>query len=159
MFERKLIKPTAPPCTAQNPNSASSLPLKTATKSQIILSSKYDVAEVHDSLARPSKHFDRADAPSSSIAYVGDNQTWVEKVLMSTTSCEPRSFFVSKTTDQKVPDEPPTGASRVLYLRDSFRERQKREIRKNGKSFMKKFCQHRKEIRKDDPKEKPRKRK
>ena len=157
MVEKKLIKPTAPPWTAQIVNSASSLPPKTATKTQI--ATKYDVAEVHDPLARPSKHFDRTNAPSSSIAYVGDHQTWVEKVLMSTTSCEPRSFFVSKTTDQKVPDEPPTGASRVLYLRDSFRERKKREIRKNGKSLMKKFYQYRKEIHKDDLKEKPRKRK
>lgn len=156
MFERKLIKPTAPPWTAQIQNSAKSLPLKTATKSEII--TKYDVAEVHDPLARPSKHFDRTNAPSSSIAYAGDNQTWVEKVLMSRTSCEPRSFFVSKTTDQRVPDEPPTGASRVLYLRDSFRERQKCEIRKNGKNLMRKFCQYRKETLKDNPKEKPRKR-
>lgn len=149
VFERKLVKPTAPPWTAQTPNSVSSI-LATANNDEIM--KKYDVANVHDPLARPSKHFDRTDASCSRAAYIGDNQTWVEKVLMSTTSCEPRSFFMSKTV--QVPDEPPTGASRVLYLRDSFRERQKCEIKKNGKKLMRKFSQYRKDNRQDKKNEK-----
>lgn len=144
MFDRKLVKPTAPLWTAQSPDSETSPPTTADIEEPM---TKYDVAKVHDPLARPSKHFNRTDAACTCMANAGDHQIWIEKVLMSTKSCEPRSFFVSERTELKVPDEPPTGASRVLYLRDSFREQQKSEIRKNGKRLLTKFRRYRKENR------------
>lgn len=99
---------------------------------------KYDLENVHDPLASPSRHFDRSDMPCTEKAYLGDDEIWVEKVLMSTTSLQPRSFFESESTHKKTADEPPTGASRVLYLRDSFRERRKSDIRRNGRFYLEK---------------------
>jgi len=46
----------------------------------------------------------------------GDRDVWVEKRFQNSTTGKRRSFFCSKNTGRKVRDEPPTGASKVVYL-------------------------------------------
>eukprot|EP00558_Chaetoceros_sp_UNC1202_P009033 CAMPEP_0197233252 /NCGR_PEP_ID=MMETSP1429-20130617/1369_1 /TAXON_ID=49237 /ORGANISM="Chaetoceros sp., Strain UNC1202" /LENGTH=102 /DNA_ID=CAMNT_0042691467 /DNA_START=157 /DNA_END=462 /DNA_ORIENTATION=+ len=52
----------------------------------------------------------------------GDGDVWVEKVLIGLKSGVRRTFFISKKTGRQVPDEPPTGASTVLYLTTDYKE-------------------------------------
>jgi len=78
---------------------------------------KYDTHAVHDCVAKPSKKVEK-----SHIEIKGDGEVWVEKLYQHTKTRESRVFFVSKSTGRKVPDEPPSGASHVIYLRKSFIE-------------------------------------
>jgi len=48
----------------------------------------------------------------------GDGDIWVEKIVVSKRSGKKRTFFVSVATGRRVRDEPPTGASKVLYKDD-----------------------------------------
>ena len=48
-----------------------------------------------------------------------DDDTWREKVVMidnETSTAEMRSYFKSKITGHCVWDEPPTGATRIIYI-------------------------------------------
>jgi hypothetical protein len=45
-----------------------------------------------------------------------DGDVWVEKVLKHRDSGEMKSFFFSQNTGFYVPDEPPSGASNIVYL-------------------------------------------
>lgn len=79
----------------------------------------YDLQLILDPNARASKKMSKArgSTPSS----VGDGDVWVEKIFRNTETGETRIFFVSKLTGKKVKFEPPTGASRVMYLRQSYK--------------------------------------
>ncbi len=83
--------------------------------SPTIKSKKYQVSHLHDPMAKPSK---------VGNAVLGDGDIWIEVMCKSIKTGEFMSFFKStKNPDIKVPDEPPTGASRVVYLESSYRER------------------------------------
>jgi len=68
-----------------------------------------------DPCAKPSKTMMRSnlDVPGD-----GDGDIWVEKIVVSKRSGKKRTFFVSVATGRRVRDEPPTGASKVLYKDD-----------------------------------------
>ena len=70
---------------------------------------------IRDPLAKRSKIVQR----SRKLRQVtGDGDIWVEKVHVSKKSGKKRTIFVSVKTGIKVRDEPPSGASRVLYMED-----------------------------------------
>ena len=46
----------------------------------------------------------------------GDGDVWVEELLKHRETGEIRSFFFSKKTGSYAPDEPPSGASNIVYL-------------------------------------------
>lgn len=78
---------------------------------------KYDTLALHDSLAKPSKKVDK-----SHMIIEGDGDVWIEKLYRHAKTGETKTFFVSQLNGRKVPDEPPSGASHVIYLRESFLE-------------------------------------
>lgn len=80
----------------------------------------YDTKVVEDSRAKASKKMTKAGSPVKSSE--GDGEVWAEKIFRNKKG-ETQIFFVSKHTGEKVKDEPPTGASRVLYLRESYKSR------------------------------------
>lgn len=47
---------------------------------------------------------------------VGDGDVWVEKKFQNSKTGKQRSFFLSKNTGRRVRDEPPSGASKVVFL-------------------------------------------
>jgi len=47
---------------------------------------------------------------------VGDGDVWVEKKFQNSKTGKQRSFFFSTNTGRKVRDEPPSGASKIVYL-------------------------------------------
>jgi len=51
---------------------------------------------------------------------VGDKDVWVEKIFRNHEG-KTKIVFVSKRTGNTVEQEPPTGASKVIYLRESYR--------------------------------------
>ena len=46
----------------------------------------------------------------------GDGDVWVEVMIRSRRTDRLRTYFVSVLTGEKVRGEPPTGASRIIYL-------------------------------------------
>jgi hypothetical protein len=68
----------------------------------------------HDPCAKPSKIVKR----SRLVLGAGDGDIWYEKIFVSIRTGKRRTFFVSLATGRKKSDEPPTGASKVLYLED-----------------------------------------
>jgi hypothetical protein len=68
----------------------------------------------HDPCAKPSKIVKRSRLDLGA----GDGDIWFEKIFVSKRTGKRRTFFVSLATGRKKSDEPPTGASKVLYLED-----------------------------------------
>ena len=91
--------------------------IKGSSKLNIHEISKYDIKAMHDMTAKPSKKMEK-----SNIEIEGDGEVWVEKIYRHSKTRQSKIFFVSKQTGRKVPDEPPSGASHVIYLRQSFIE-------------------------------------
>ena len=77
----------------------------------------YDIRFVHDPQAKKSARV--------RICVVGDNDAWFEKLIWR--GDEWISFFISRNTGRRVRDEPPTGASRVFYLTNMYRNHKMRE--------------------------------
>ena len=75
---------------------------------------------ISDPCARPSKRMRR----SNSVVR-GDNDVWVEKILVNKRTGNSKSFFYSLKTGIRKSEEPPTGASKVIYCNDVdlFRQR------------------------------------
>ena len=48
----------------------------------------------------------------------GDGDIWVEKIFVSKRTAKRRTFFVSVATGRRCRDEPPTGASKIIYQDD-----------------------------------------
>lgn len=69
---------------------------------------------LHDPCAKPSKIVKRSRLDLGA----GDGDVWYEKIFVSKRTGKKRIFFVSLATGKKKSDEPPTGASKVLYLED-----------------------------------------
>mmetsp|Transcript_7523 Transcript_7523/g.11324 ORF Transcript_7523/g.11324 Transcript_7523/m.11324 type:complete len:98 (-) Transcript_7523:414-707(-) len=88
----------------------------------------YDTEIVQDPMAKPSPTIKKAHISNSKHVY-GDGDCWVEGVYHSTKfPGEYRIYFQSQKTGRKIVREPPTGASKVVYLRDSVRERRIRRM-------------------------------
>lgn len=68
----------------------------------------------HDPCAKPSKTVKRSGIDLGA----GDGDVWYEKIFVSKRTGKKRTFFVSIATGKKKSDEPPTGASKVLYIED-----------------------------------------
>jgi hypothetical protein len=52
-----------------------------------------------------------------------DGDAWFETIYHNRKTGRARLYFVSQKTGMRKRDEPPTGASLVVYLKDSARER------------------------------------
>ena len=80
---------------------------------------KYDTSAVIDPEAAPSKKVMRSSLTNKNNTNLkGDDDVWVEKIYYSKHDRKQEiRVFVSKKTGNKVRDEPPTGASRVIYLK------------------------------------------
>lgn len=63
--------------------------------------------------ARESKIIKRS---TLNIPKVGDGDIWVERQFRSKNSGKERIYFCSTNTGRKVRGEPPTGASKVIYM-------------------------------------------
>lgn len=83
----------------------------------------YDTEFIRDPMAKPSPTIRKAHIGDSHIH--GDGDCWQEGVYYSTKGPAGgrRIYFQSQKTGRKSLGEPPTGASKVLYLIDSVRER------------------------------------
>ena len=82
---------------------------------------QYDTSVVHDNECKSSEKVAKS-GKEGIIELEGDHDVWVEKILTSKKSGERKVYFISKKTGRRVASEPPTGATRVFYLRDSFKE-------------------------------------
>ncbi len=78
---------------------------------------KYDTIKTKDPVGNPSKKVAR-----SSIAKTtnGDGDVWVEKICYTKKDRRKVTVFVSKKTGNIVQGEPPTGASKVIFLKNSI---------------------------------------
>ena len=70
-----------------------------------------------DPLGKQSKHMRRS---SFNKTIAGDGDIWVERLFESQTSGRRKTFFCSERTG-KCFQEPPTGASKVIYLQQRKR--------------------------------------
>lgn len=66
-----------------------------------------------DSFARPSKSMKKSQMNAN---ITGDRDIWEERILVNKHTGEQRSFFYSTNTGFRLMDEPPTGASYIIYL-------------------------------------------
>ncbi len=78
-----------------------------------------------DPCAKPSRIVKRSNLD---VSGTGDGDIWVEKIFVSKRTRKRRTFFVSVATGRRVRDEPPTGASKVLYTED-IKELRREEAR------------------------------
>jgi hypothetical protein len=79
---------------------------------------KYDTEVVSDSTATPSHKMNKAT--KDNIDEVGDGDVWIEKIFINNKTGKKAIFFVSRNTGMKIKGEPPSGASRVIFLKDSL---------------------------------------
>jgi hypothetical protein len=56
-----------------------------------------------------------------------DGDIWIEKIYVSKKTGNKRTYFVSVKTGERVRDEPPSGASQVLYIADLVHRKQDRD--------------------------------
>jgi hypothetical protein len=83
---------------------------------------KYDTNEVVDPNAAPSQKVKKSSLKcsiKSNAVTEGDGDVWVEKIRYTKNDRQPVTCFVSKATGKIVRNEPPTGASKVIFLKDS----------------------------------------
>ena len=50
------------------------------------------------------------------LSIEGDDDVWYERQYMNKKNGKIRTYFVSSNTGNRTRDEPPTGASKVVYL-------------------------------------------
>ncbi len=81
---------------------------------------KYDTYAINDPMASPSKKIAKSNLKIT--ANEGDGDIWVEMIFRHKDTGKMRIMFVSKNTGKKVADEPPSGASKVIYLKESERD-------------------------------------
>ncbi len=79
---------------------------------------KYDTKAIADPTAAPSNKYKKAFKDKGNTPTKGDGDVWVEKKLVHKKTGEQVRCFVSKNTGEKVIDEPPSGASKVIFLKD-----------------------------------------
>ncbi len=97
--------------------------LSSATASSVYT----DSSSLRDPCARKSRTVQR----SKRLRTVdSDNDIWIEKIYMSKKTGKKRIYFVSVRTGERVRDEPPSGASQVLYAADLVHR--KRDPKRSG---------------------------
>ncbi len=94
------------------------------TKSPIVEITKHQVEHLHDPLARQSHvTFKASNCYKNSAAAksaVGDGDVWVETLCKHIKTGKIKSFFKSTKDPRRILPEPPTGASHVVFLRQSY---------------------------------------
>jgi len=104
------------PCVKTNCNG-----YQPSRNSPTITSKRYQVNPLRDPLAKPSK-VGFSNITGNTV--VGDGDIWVEVLYRSNKTGTFKSFFKStKNPDLKVANEPPTGASRVVFLNSNYRDK------------------------------------
>lgn len=83
-----------------------------------------------DPCAKPSKTIKRSNLD---ISGKGDGDIWVEKIFISKRTGKHRTFFISVATGRRIRDEPPTGASKVIY-QDDLKEMRRIEAEESRRS-------------------------
>mmetsp|Transcript_2307 Transcript_2307/g.2790 ORF Transcript_2307/g.2790 Transcript_2307/m.2790 type:complete len:225 (+) Transcript_2307:32-706(+) len=78
---------------------------------------KYDTKMVSDPTATPSNKIKKAFKDNTNTSQGGDGDIWIEKLFLNKNTGQKVTFFVSENTGQKVRDEPPSGASKVIFLK------------------------------------------
>ena len=78
----------------------------------------HDVQQLNDPCGKQSKKMDRANMES--IKTDGDGDVWVQKLIQSTRTGRLKLIFQSANTGKRVKNEPPSGASKVVYLNQAF---------------------------------------
>jgi len=86
-------------------------------------SSNNNKEDNNDNMKNKNKKNKNARTSISASQANGDGDVWIEKYFRNRQTGKMRIFFVSKNTGKKVVGEPPTGASRVMYLRQSVKRR------------------------------------
>lgn len=71
----------------------------------------------------------------SSKIISGDGDIWVEKLLQSTKTGKVVRIFESTNTGRRFMDEPPSGASTVVYLRSEFVDRANERAGQRGRKL------------------------
>jgi len=109
--------------------------LDPSPSSPVIEITKHQIEDLHDPLAKRSHVMNRSCYTNTSVVVgnpskrknshlSGDGDVWVEVLCKHTKTGEIKSYFKStKDPGRRVPDEPPTGASRVIFLRPSYIEK------------------------------------
>ena len=106
------------PCVRKRCNGQ--FPSPTSPKSPRIKASKHQVHRLYDPMAKPSKV---GFSLLTGDKVTGDGDIWVESLCKNKKTGQYRTYFRStKDPDVTVPDEPPTGASHVIYLKTSYVE-------------------------------------
>ena len=94
---------------------------------------KYDVQMCNESVTKQSKIVER-----NGCSMISDNDVWVEKVLFQKQTGKARSFFISRKTGRRMPDEPPSGASKILYLKVQPQEVKGKSAKQEERGFFSK---------------------
>ena len=95
--------------------------IKGASLINVTMLHKYDTkSDVRDKNATPSRKIAQSRFNTN---IVGDDDVWVEMVCGNIYSDVISSIFVSKKTGKMFWDEPPSGASKVIFLKDIERQR------------------------------------
>jgi len=82
-----------------------------------LIQKHHDIDHYHDPEARRSKRVEKAGC---SLGIAGDSDVWVEKLRQNTKTGKLKRVFESTNTGRKCRNEPPTGASHVVYLKIAF---------------------------------------
>lgn len=86
-------------------------------RSPLVRESRHEVSHFHDPFAKRSRKVDR-QAQKRKIS--GDGDVWVEKICQNKKTGKFVRFFMSTKTGASVKNEPPTGASKVVYLKEEY---------------------------------------
>ena len=78
-----------------------------------------EIGDIDDPIAKASGTVKRSKL---SVESTGDGDVWYEAIRKNVKSGKVTHFFISIRTGEKSIDEPPTGASKVVYLKKSIRE-------------------------------------
>jgi hypothetical protein len=102
--------------------------LEPSPNSPIVEITKHQVEHLHDPLAKQSRkvvlHSNLNKGLGDEVRVVGDGDVWVEVLCKNVKTGQIKSYFKStKNPQNRVPDEPPTGASHVVFLRSSYIEK------------------------------------
>jgi len=101
-------------------STSSSIPRATEMTKTVLLSPNHQLLKVktegsrmENPFAKPSKHIKKS---GGKMEIIGDRDVWEERVCVHSKTGKQKSFFYSLNTGFRVKDEPPTGASEVIFL-------------------------------------------
>ena len=103
------------PCVRKRCNGNAPSPTSPTVKA-----TKHQIHRLYDPMAKPSKV---GFSLLTGDKVTGDGDIWVESLYKNKKTGQYRTYFRStKDPEVTVPDEPPTGASHVIYLKTSYVE-------------------------------------